>query len=198
MNKSQNLFLARTISTLLNPIVLVTPVPYILVYKITGDPNLSYFWEIVSFIFILILCLFILLGIERHFFTDFDISKRTQRPLLFTFAIGLSAIYTILLYALHAPYVLFIAIFSLIAGLICIELINKITKVSVHVATISAFATFLAVVYGELFLFSFVLVPIVAWARIRTHNHSLKQTLIGAILGIVISLSVYVIFEYII
>lgn len=189
---------AQFISTTLNPIFLLTPVPYILVVKTTQDPINAFFWEIFSLIFILIFSVFILLGVEKGFFSDFDISKRSQRPLLFTFAISLCAIYTILLYFLKAPNILFIAIFSLILGLIIIEIANRITKVSLHVATIAAFTTSLVLVYGGVFYITFVLIPVVAWARIKTKNHTKKQTLIGAALGILTTLVVYVIFKYII
>lgn len=189
---------AQFISTILNPLVLIAPIPYLLIYESMGNTKLAYFWELFSLIFILILCLFIVIGIERHTFTDFDISKRSQRPLLFTFSIGLSSIYIIFLYILHAPQILFIAVFTLVLGLISLELINKITKVSVHVATVAAFATSLFLVYKGIFFLSFLLIPIVAWARIRTHNHTSKQTIIGAFIGVLISLSVYVIFVYIV
>lgn len=189
---------AQFISTTLNPIFLLTPVPYILVVKTTESPVDAFFWEIFSLIFILIFSVFILIGVEKGFFSDFDISKRQQRPMLFTFAISLCAIYTIFLYFLKAPNILFIAVFSLILGLILIEIINRITKVSLHVATIAAFTTSLSLVYGGVFYISFLLIPLVAWSRIKTKNHTKKQTLLGTLLGVLTTLVVYVIFKYIV
>jgi membrane-associated phospholipid phosphatase len=78
------------------------------------------------------------------------------------------------------------------------EIVNKFTKASVHVGVVSAFATSLFLVYGGIFSFSFLLIPLVAWARIKTRNHTKQQTIIGAIVGIAIILVSYVIFEYII
>lgn len=190
--------LAQIISTVINPIFLLVPVPYFLVLKATNNQSLSYFWEIFSLIFILIFSIFILIGVEKKIFSDLDISKRSQRPLLFTFAIGLGAIYTVFLYFLKAPEVLFIAIFTLILGLVIFEFINKITKASLHVGTIAAFSTSLFIVYDGISIFIFLLIPLVAWARVKTHNHTKRQTLIGAALGILITLISYVIFKYII
>lgn len=192
-----NLF-AKIISTILNPIILLVPVPYLLVLKSTGSQELAYFWEIFSLIFIFTFSVFILVGVEKKMFSDLDISKRKQRPLLFTFAIGLSAIYTIFLYFLNAPKILFIAVFTLILGLVIFEIINRTTKASLHVGTVSAFATSLFIVYNGVFILTFLLIPFVAWARIKTHNHTKQQTLIGATLGVLITLIVYVIFKYII
>ncbi len=191
-------FFAQIISTILNPILLLAPAPYLLVLKSTNNPSLAYFWEILSLIFILVVLVFILLGVERKTFSDLDISKRKQRPLLFTFAIGLSAIYTIFLYFLNAPRSLFIAVFTLILGLVIFELVNRTTKASLHVGTVSAFATSLFIVYDGVFILTFLLIPLVAFARIKTHNHTQQQTVIGAVLGILITLIAYVIFKYIV
>lgn len=192
-----NLF-ARFVSTILNPLLILVPVPYILVLKATGSINSAFFWTMFSLVFMLILSTFILLGIRMHYFSDLDISKRSQRPLLFTFSIFLSSSYVVFLYLLNAPSILFIAIFALILGLTVFEIANRYTKVSVHVATVSAFATSLFVVYDGIFVLSFFLIPIVAWARLKTKNHTKKQTIIGALLGILITFAVYVIFKYII
>lgn len=189
---------AKLISIVFNPVLLISLVPYILVLKSTNDKNVAVYWTIFSLIFIGILSLFIMLGIKLHYFSDLDISKRSQRPLLFTFSIFLSASYVVFLYLLKAPSILFIAIFALILGLTVFEIANRYTKVSIHVATISAFTTSLFIVYDGIFVLSLFLIPLVSWARIKTHNHTKKQTIIGASLGIVTTLTVYVIFKYIV
>lgn len=193
-----NNYIAKFISTVINPLVILSVLPFILVFKSTQDYSKAWFWTIFSLVFILIFSLFVLIAIEKGYFSDLDISKRRQRSMLYTFSIALSAIYVVFLYFLKAPEVLFIALFGLVFGLASMEFINRITKASIHVASIAAFATSLFLGFGPLFLLSFVLVPMVAWARIKTHNHTKRQTLIGATMGILITLAVYVIFKYII
>ena len=189
---------AKIISLVLNPLVILIPVPFILVFKTTGDIGRSIFWSIFTLIFILIFFIFVLLGIEKGYFSDLDVSKRRQRFFLYTFAIALSSVYLIFLYFLKAPEVLFIAVFGIILGIILIEFINKITKASVHVGMVSAFTTSLVLGFGPLMLLTFVFIPLVAWARIKTKNHTKRQTVIGGALGILTTLVVYVIFKYII
>ena len=193
-----NKIFAKIVSTVVSPVLILAVLPYILVLKATGNSGGAFFWTVFSWIFLLIFFVFLLLGIEKGLFSDLDVSKRTQRPMLFTFSIGLSLFYTIFLYFLKAPQVLFIALFGLIFGLLCMELINRVTKASVHVATASAFATALVLGFGSIYLLSFLLVPLVSWARITTHNHTKRQTVIGACMGALITLVVYVIFKYII
>jgi len=103
----------------------------------------------------------------------------------------------VFLYFINAPEVLFIAIIGLILGLVSMYFVNRITKASIHVGTISAFATSLILGYGLIALPFFLLVPLVAWARIKTHNHTRQQAIIGGTLGAVITIFVYVIFKYI-
>lgn len=189
---------AKTVSTIVSPVLILAVLPYIFVLKTTSSSSIALFWTFFSWIFLLVFFVVLLLGIEKGYFSDLDVSKRSQRPLLFTFSIGLSLFYTVFLYFLKAPAILFVALFGLIFGLILMELVNRVTKASVHVATVSAFATSLVLGFGPLYIISFVLVPLVAWARIKTHNHTKSQTIIGAAMGILITLIVYVIFKYIV
>lgn len=189
---------AKLISVVFNPIFLISLVPYILVFKATNDVSAATYWTLFSLVFIGILSIFIFIGIELGFFSDLDISKRSQRPLLFTFSIFLSASYVVFLYILKAPSILFIAIFALLLGLTVFELANRYTKVSIHVATIAAFTSSLFIVYDGIFVLSLFLIPFVAWARIETKNHTRRQAVLGAILGILTTVVVYVIFKYII
>lgn len=193
-----NKFIAQAISSILNPIVILAIFPYILVFKYTGSSSSAFFWTIFSWVFILIFGLFFFIGLEKKYFSDIDVSKRRQRPLLYSFSIALSSIYIILLYILKAPEILFIAIFGLIVGLICMEFINKVTKASVHIATLSAFTTGIVLGFGPIFILSFILIPVLGWARIVTHNHTKRQVIIGATMGILITLCVYVIFKFIV
>jgi membrane-associated phospholipid phosphatase len=186
---------AKLISTVFNPIFLLIPVPFVLVLRTTASLNAAIYWALFSFIFVLIVGVFILVGIKEGYFSDLDISRKTQRPVLFSFAVLLCSIYVFSLYFLNAPKVLFIAIFALFAGLITIEIVNKFTKASIHVATVSAFATSLFLVYGGIFILSFLFIPLVAWSRIKTHNHTKDQAIVGALIGVIITVAVYVIFE---
>nr|MBI5455982.1 hypothetical protein [Candidatus Levybacteria bacterium] len=187
---------AKIVSTIVSPVLILAVFPYVVILKATGDLSAAFFWTIFSWIFLLAFFVFFLLGIEKGYFSDIDVSKRSQRPLLFTFSIGLSLFYVVFLYFLKAPDILFITLFGLIFGLISMELVNRITKASVHVAAVSAFATALVLGFGPFYLLSFSLVPLVAWARIKTHNHTRRQTVIGFSMGILITLIVYVIFKY--
>lgn len=189
--------LAQVISTIINPLILLSVVPFILIHKITKDTALSFYWSEVSFIFILIFSVFVLIGVQLKYFSNLDISNRRQRPLLYSFAIFLSLTYLIFLFVYHAPSVLIIGVIALGLGLAVAEIINMRIKISIHVGTITAFATSLVLIYGLLLAPVFLFIPLVSWARIKTKNHTPREVVAGGIVGFLLTIAVYIAFEYI-
>jgi hypothetical protein len=194
---SKEKIIAEIISLILSPLVILVPVPFFLVYEKTGDFPLAFFWTILSTVFILLFFGFVLIGIHFKFFSDLNISKREQRPALFSFGILLTSIYAACLYLFHAPHVLILGTIAIASGLVVLGLVNAFTKVSGHLSVLSAFLTFLVLAEGPLFLVSFVLIPLLAWARIKTKNHTLFQTVLGTLVGALTTIVIYVIFKYI-
>lgn len=189
--------LAQIISTILNPLVLLSLVPFILVYKVTKDFNISVYWTEVSFVFMLIFSIFVLTGVKLKYFSDLDISNRRQRPLLYSFAIFLSLAYLIFLFTFHAPIVLIFGVVALGLGLTIAEIINMKIKISLHVGTMTAFVTALVLIFGINLVPTFFLVPLVAMARIKTKNHTPTEVLIGGTVGLLLTIAVYIAFKYI-
>jgi len=188
---------AEIISLVLNPLVVLIPAPFFLVFEKTDNLTLSFQWTVISIFFLFFFFLVILIGIKFGIFSNLDVSKREQRPTLFLIGMLLTIIYFIFLFAFHAPRILSIGTFALILGLIVLETINMFTKVSAHLAVLSAFLTFLVLVEGWEFLPGFLLLPVLAWSRIKTKNHTLFQTIIGTLVGALTTILIYVIFKYI-
>ncbi len=190
--------IAEIISLVLNPLVVLIPIPFFLVFEKTENFLLAFEWTLVSLFFISLYFLLILIGIRLGIFSDLDLSKREQRPAAFLVGLFLAIGYLIFLFLFHAPGILQIGTFALILGVIVIGVINTFTKVSWHLAVLSAFLTFIVLVEGWEFLVGFVLLPVLAWSRIKTKNHTLLQTLLGSIIGILTTIVVYVIVRYIV
>jgi hypothetical protein len=193
-----SLLTAKIISTVINPLFLISLVPFVLVYKITQNTDIAIYWSVISFVFIAIFSLFVLGGVKLGYFSNLDISNRKQRPLLYSFAIALSLVYLLFLYILKAPFVLFLGVIALALGLAVGDFINTKIKASLHVGTLVAFITTLVEVYGFYLVFLYLLVPVVAWARIKTHNHTIREIVAGGIVGFILTLAVYSAFEVII
>ena len=190
--------IAQIISLVLNPLVILLPVPFFLVFEKTNNLARSLAWTGISTFFIFLYFILIVAGIKLGIFSDLDVSKRQQRPILFLVGLFLSISYLIFLFLFHAPGILQIGTFALILGLFIIGIFNMFTKVSGHLAVLSAFLTFAVLVEGWIFLGSFILLPLLAWARIKTKNHTLSQTILGSAIGILTTVIIYVIVKNIV
>jgi hypothetical protein len=189
--------IAEIISYALNPLIILIPVPFFLVLEKTDNLMLAFQWAGASAFFIFVFFLLILLGIKLGVFSDLDISKREQRPVLFFTAMALAVSYLIFLFIFHAPAVLFIGVVATVLGIIVLGIVNVFTKASGHLAVFSAFLTFLVLAEGWKFLLLFFFLPVLAWARIKTKNHTLLQTILGTMVGVLTTLLIYVIVKYI-
>lgn len=182
---------AKAISFFLGPVFILFPIPFILVAKFSQDYSYALRWAIFSYAFILVVALFVIAGVLSGVFSNFDVSKREQRPLLFSFSAFAAFCYLLSLLILDGPKILFIGFFALVLGLTAIIIINRWIKASIHLATATAVFLFIGIVYKGYFFLLFLLIPLLAWSRVKTKEHTPIETVIGSILGIVITLIVY-------
>ncbi len=182
---------AKIISFFLGPVFTLFPIPFILVAKFSHDYSYALKWTVFSYAFILAVALFVIIGVMMGVFTNFDVSKREQRPLLFSFSAFAIFCYSLSLLVLNGPKVLFIALFAIILGLVTIVLVNKWIKASIHMATFASVMLFIGIIYKGYFFLLLGLVPLLAWARIKMKEHTPIETAIGTILGLMITLIVY-------
>jgi membrane-associated phospholipid phosphatase len=181
---------AKAISFFLGPVFILLPIPFILVARFTQDYS-ALKWTVFSYAFILAVAVFVIMGVLLGVFSNFDVSKREQRPLLFSFSAFVMFCYLLSLYILDGPKVLFIAFFAILLGLAVIVVVNKWIKASIHMASATSVLLFIGIIYrGNFFLLLF-LIPLLAWSRVKLKEHTPMETLIGTILGLVITLVVY-------
>lgn len=188
--------LARFISLISNPIFILIVLPFFLVYKTTNDLNAAWNWTVYTLIFLFIFGAIVLIGVEKKIFSDIDVSKREQRPILYLSASLLSISYLFTLFILNGPMILFITIYGIMLGIILASLINIKIKASVHVAAITGLITSLAIIYQGYYLLLFILIPVIAWSRVQTKRHTIPEVIIGAILGSLLSLIMYLIASF--
>ncbi len=189
--------LARFISLLSSPLVLFLPTPFILVFKETGNIFYSLKWTFFSYIFLFSVIFFVLLGMLVGFFSDYDVSKKEERPKLFAFVGIITFLYLGSLILLSGPKVLYLVIFGIILGVFTISLVNNWIKASIHTATVSAFTLSLVILFGYMFIPALLLIPAMAWARVKIKKHTPLETLAGGFLGVILTIIVYMIGRFI-
>jgi hypothetical protein len=186
---------ASIISFILNPYFIVVFASFLIIYKVTGQLILSLQWTIYSFLFLLTLGLLTVYAVHKGIFTDLDVSKREQRPLLFFFCFIFALLYLLSLYVFQAPFILFVITYGIIAGLVIISIINMKIKASLHAASMSAFIFAVALMYKGFFLLLILLFPIVGWARVKIKRHTIPEIITGGFVGSLLSLGTYLIIK---
>ncbi|GAA4947778.1 phosphatase PAP2 family protein [Yinghuangia aomiensis] len=134
---------------------------------------------------------FILFGVRRGYWTDRHVRVRQQRavPIAVTAAcviVGLCA-----LAALDAPREILALILAMLAGLAATMAITAFWKVSVHTAVAGGTSTILMLAYGPVMLVTVPAVALVGWSRVVLKDHTVAQTIVGALVGAVAAAAVF-------
>ena len=190
-----NNYFAKKVSIILSPLFLLSPLTFYLMYANKNNFIYSLWWEALSLLFILSFFLLMIVGVRKKIFIDLNVSKKEQRPLLFVLMTIWISAYFVIIYLLNAPKILFISTFAILFTTTILIIFNKFTKVSAHTATISAIVTATVLIYGYKYLSLFALVTLVGWSRIKTKNHTLKQVILGGVIGVVSIIILYLVFR---
>lgn len=188
--------LARIISFLTNPLFVLFPVPYLLIFHLGYSQVYALKWTLFSFLFNIIAGIFVLYEVKHKVFSDMDVSKREQRPLLFIMTGAITGVYLVSLLIFRAPAVLFIVVWGAIVGILLASAVNLRIKASLHVAVLTSVLLTLSLLYQYSFLF-FMLIPIVGWARIRIRRHSFQEVIAGGMLGVTLYIFMFILLRYI-
>lgn len=191
-------FIAQVISTVFHPAVISIATPIIFMFFMERKNPYPALWVLFPLIFVGIVILFTYIGVKTKLFSDFDVTKRTERKPLYFFVIIVSILYIVLLLLFHGPKSLMILGIGVLIGAIIFELVNKKFKASIHVASVSAFMCVLALLYGGVFLFFPLLIPVIAWSRIHMKRHTFSEAVIGGIVGVGLTVAIYLVVEYIV
>lgn len=192
------LFFANTLTWILHPIVLVIPAVYLLTFNATGQTNTAIYWTLVSIIFSAIVSAFVLVGVAKGFFNNIDVSNRKQRVILYPFSVAVVLLFALYVYINNGPRILILAAILFVVALVTLDIINTKVKASVHVASVSALIMGIIYLYGGVSYLLLLLIPLVAWARIVQKRHTIKETIVGAICGIVLTITAINIVQFVI
>ena len=189
---------ARIVTFLLHPIILVSPAVFFIVVASGYSVQTAVFWAAIAFLFVIFVALYILAGMKIGFFTNFDISKREQRIYVFPVIIVAGISYLVSLIVFNGPRSLFFAIIYFIISVAILALVTLKIKASVHVGGLTAALISAVYFFNSNYLYLLLLIPIMAWARIAEKRHTLKETVVGFILGLLLALVGIFIVQYLI
>jgi len=190
-------FLAEVVSWAFFPPLVGTVFFIFLLFWYSKDISQGLQWMIFVAPFLLFLPLiFFAVSYKLGWVSDIDLSNREERPIfLLVFVISLLAA-SIVLFFLHVPTKLFVYVFS---GLIMTAVTSFITlywKISFHTAATTSVVTAINILGGLRFAPLFLLIPIIAWARLVLRKHSLLQVIGGFVVALIITEVIFYLFGF--
>ncbi len=130
---------------------------------------------------------YVQVGMRRGWVSDWELSHRNERPrfILVSFSSDLLAL-GVMGWG-NAPRILWLlALIYACLGLTMFT-ISSFWKISLHMVGVSGFSTLLVYVFGFAAGWTFLSLPLVAWARLYRKKHTPAQLLAGSVGGILIT-----------
>jgi membrane-associated phospholipid phosphatase len=184
--------LAKLISNILNPFLIGVVVLILVALDTTDTVADAFKWSLIALalsvlpVFILTICLVRLKKLDGLF-----TNPRQQRNVIYILASALAALGCGLLWYLDAPRLLSATFTAGLAAIVVFMIINYFWKISLHTAFMAASVAVVIIVYGAAAAWMSILVPPVAWARIKLKQHTLTQVITGGLLAAAIVVGVF-------
>jgi len=119
---------------------------------------------------------------------DVDIPDRMERlSMLLTSTASYFAGFFVLYY-LGSPSLISSLMLCYTINTLVAVIISMYWKISLHVMTAASAFVAITIALGPIGLVAFLMIPVVAWCRLRIKRHTLGQTVAGALLGIVLTI----------
>lgn len=177
--------IAVTISVLFSPFLLPIASILLIVRSSVATIQQGLLWMVIVVLFagvLPMLFIFILFRLGR--LSDVRLTVREQRakPLMFSLISALAG--SGILHLLNVPQeIVWLCIACVINGLV-LTLITQVWKISFHSGVAAGCMTGLATIISSQFVYLFILLPFIAWARVHRKRHTFLQTIIAAPIAI--------------
>jgi membrane-associated phospholipid phosphatase len=184
-----------SISYLLHPMVISTLTFWFVIYQMTlttDEPNLIFF---ISFFFSTLLPIVVVLYLKNQsLVSDIDVSNRKERLLPMAFGALSFLIGFVILRQINSPMIIQGIMFCNLINTILMWLITKHWKISIHTLAIASALTIFWVLGFKYVIISSLLLILTIIARILTKAHTLSQSLVGIVVGIISTYSQLILF----
>ena len=128
--------------------------------------------------------------------SDINMSEREERlrPLIISL-IGAIVVMWVLMDR-EAPKPLILLGMTLVSELVIIIFVTIFWKISLHLLAFSSAVTLLAYLFNPLAVLLYVFLVPIGWARIYRKRHTLSQVVAGSLVGIIVVLAIFILFNY--
>jgi membrane-associated phospholipid phosphatase len=174
---------ARVLTEAFQPPIVVTALLLISPAIEPGFPG-SMGFGLLGALFVCILPLaYLLVMIKLGRITDHHVSDRRQRPALLLLALISVLAGLMVLQLIGGPVSVSLMIMALIGGIFVLAVVSAFWKMSGHASAIAAAAVIVVLMFGPAWLPLLVVVPAVGWSRVVLRAHTLGQVVAGSLFG---------------
>jgi membrane-associated phospholipid phosphatase len=177
--------LARVVTEVLSPAVIVVALPLAVAWQATGYdlvPTLG--WGLLVAVFYSVIPMVIMVrGARRGRWDGHWVRERERRIVPFLLCLVSTTVGLVIMLVGGAPQAVIALSWSMIATLVVVLAITRWWKVSVHATVAGGAVATIALLYGPWYLLLIVGVALVAWSRVMVEDHTAAQVVVGALLG---------------
>lgn len=179
--------LARAITELLSPYVVLIALPLLVAWQATDTIGAALLWGLlVALTSSLVPMAVIVYGARRGRWDGHHVRDRDGRLVPFLVALLSISVGLLLLVGFGAPWLMIVLDLVLIALLLIAIAVTLGWKLSIHAASVAGGASVLHWLYQPAWWVTgllIVLVGLVCWSRVRLTDHTIAQVLAGVPLG---------------
>lgn len=181
---------ARWISILFDSSILSLPI--FLAFGYASARTSGLLWATLTLLIVTGIPLaYLLIGIQRGWVGDMELSNRKERPRFILVSLGSDVLALLILHFFGGPHLLTVIVLTYFCLAILMFSISSFWKISMHLAGVGGFSTALVFVFGAPALWAFLSLPLVAWARLHRRKHDIPQLIAGALAGTLVTLFVF-------
>ncbi|WP_260479005.1 hypothetical protein [Kibdelosporangium aridum] len=186
--------LAKIVTEVLSPATIVVLLPFAVAWNATGHKVLAtILWSLVVAVFYSVLPMaFIIRGARRGKWDGHWVRERERRFLPLMMCLVSALVGLVILLVWDAPRDVLALAWSMVTVLVVCVIITKWWKVSLHATVAGGAVATVILIYGWIMAVLIPLVALVAWARVKVHDHTAAQVVVGSILGPVVGGVVFV------
>ena len=142
-------------------------------------------WLVIVVLFVTVLPVLSIAVMVRYAkVSDLHLHNREERLLPLCCTLVSMVVGTVLLHQLGAAREIVWAGIAYIVNSVIFSAITPIWKISFHSSVATGCVTVLVILVNPQFGWLFLLIPLIAWARVYRKRHTLLQTVVGAVLAV--------------
>lgn len=174
---------ARVLTEVFQPPVVVSVLLLISPAVEPGFPATIWFGALAAFFVCVLPLAFILLMVRLGRLSDHHVSDRKDRAPILMLALVSVIAGLVVLNLIDAPTSVSAMILALIGGIAVLAAVSLAWKISGHASAISAAGVIVALMFGPAWLPLLLLVPAVGWSRVVLRDHTRGQVIAGSLFG---------------